>query len=68
MPFLMALIFWDDKYARFISIFASIIFDVSMLLGHLHYSIDVFSAFFIAYTIFVMAQKIFAKDHNLLSD
>lgn len=65
MPFLLALIFWDKKYAKIISILASLTFGFSMLLGHLHYSIDVFSAFFITYAIFIIAKKIFTKDYNL---
>jgi hypothetical protein len=65
MPFLLALVFWDDKIARSVSIFASLFFGFSMILGHLHYSIDVFSAFFITYTIFIIAQKLFAKDYEL---
>lgn len=66
LPFLLALIFWDNKIVRHISLAASIIFGASMLLGHLHYSIDVFAAFFITYTIFHMSQKLFAEDYKLL--
>ncbi len=66
MPFLLALIFWDDKIAGIFSLLASVVFGTSMLLGHLHYSIDVFSAFFITYTIFVIAQKAFKKDFKMM--
>ena len=62
MPFLIALIFWDNKPMRLFSIFASIFFGIIVLMGHLHYSIDVFAAFFITYTIFHIAKKIFKKD------
>jgi len=62
LPFLMALIFWENKYMRIFSIISSIFFGVVVLLGHLHYSIDVFAAFFITYSIFCIAEKIFKKD------
>lgn len=66
IPFLLALIFWEEKVLRYIFIAISLIFGASVLLGHLHYSIDVFAAYFITYTIFQMAQKIFKKDYKLL--
>jgi membrane-associated phospholipid phosphatase len=66
LPFLMALIFWNEnKFVRWVSLVASGVFGVSVLLGHLHYSIDVFAAFFITYSIFHLAQKFFAKDYAL---
>ncbi len=65
LPFLLALVFWDRVPARITSLLASIILGTSMLLGHLHYSIDVFAAFFITYSIFTLAKKIFAQDWNL---
>ena len=68
LPFLFALIFWDNKIVRWVCLFASIIFGISVLLGHLHYSIDVFAAFFITYTIFHIAREFFAKDYELLKE
>jgi len=68
VPFLLALIFWDDKKLRYIFIVSSIIFSLIVLLGHLHYSIDVLSAFFITYTIFHMAQKLFPRDYHLFAN
>ncbi|MDD2753721.1 MAG: phosphatase PAP2-related protein [Candidatus Portnoybacteria bacterium] len=65
MPFLMALIFWKNKRLRAFFICLSVFFSASVLLGHLHYSIDVFAAFFIAYGICHIAQWLFAKDYEL---
>lgn len=62
LPFLLAIIFWDNKKLRLIFLGASILFGTSLLLGHLHYSIDVFGAFFITYTISRISYKLFTKD------
>lgn len=62
MPFLMALIFWRDKIVRYVFILTSVIFGVVVLLGHFHYSIDVFAAYFITYGVADMAKLFFAKD------
>jgi len=65
LPFLIALSFWSNKYLRNIFLATSFIFGASALLGHYHYSIDVFAAFFITYGIFHIAQWLFAKDYKL---
>ena len=67
LPFLMALLFWKHKFLRTIFIITSIFFGVVVLLGHFHYSIDVLSAFFITYTIYHMAEVIFANDQELFN-
>lgn len=64
LPFLMALAFWQFKKLRIFYLFVTVIFAASMLLGHLHYSIDVFGAFFITYSIYKMAQYFFAEDYR----
>jgi len=64
LPYLIALIYWNNKMLRNISIAASVLFGVSVLLGHLHYSIDVFAAFFVTYSIFIIAQKFFVTDYK----
>jgi membrane-associated phospholipid phosphatase len=68
LPFLMALIFWDNKYLKYLFLAATLIAGAAVLLGHLHYSIDVFSALFISFGIFHIAKKLFAKDYKLMSD
>jgi hypothetical protein len=67
MPFLMALIFWKNQILRSVFISTSFFFGFIVLLGHLHYSIDVFSAFFITYGIFQISKWIFEKDYQLLN-
>jgi hypothetical protein len=64
LPFLLSLIFWDHKLARGLTLAASLIFGLAVLLGHLHYSIDVFSAFFISYSIYHLARYFFATDYR----
>lgn len=65
LAFLMALIFWREKNIRYIFLLASVFFGVVVLLGHLHYSIDVASAFFITYGIFHIAEWLFPKDRAI---
>lgn len=66
MPFLMALIFWKEKIIRYVFLAASVVMGSVVLLGHFHYSIDVFAAFFITYGIFDIAKLFFAKDWRLI--
>jgi len=62
MPFLLALIFWNEKVLKYIFLFFSLAFAVIVLLAHMHYTIDVLSAFFITYGIYHIALKLFHKD------
>jgi hypothetical protein len=62
MPFLMSLIFWQEKRCRIFFLITSGVFGLSVLIAHIHYSIDVFAAPFMAYSIFSLARYFFKKD------
>jgi len=64
MPFLMALIFWRHTIIRYIFIVSAVFFGIIVLLWHLHYSIDVFAAFFITYSINHICELIWKWDHK----
>ncbi|MCX6822646.1 MAG: phosphatase PAP2-related protein [candidate division SR1 bacterium] len=68
LPFLFALIFWNNKWMRYLFIFSAIFFGMVVLLGHLHYSIDVLAAFFITYTINHINEIIRKKDKRFFQN
>ena len=65
LPFLLELIFWHDARLRIAFLIATLICGTAVLLGHIHYSIDVLAAFFITYTIHHLAEMAFKKDKQL---
>ncbi len=67
LPFLVALIFWPEKFWRYFFIGISGLFAAAVILAHVHYSIDVFAAPFITYAIFKLAQlEFFQKEYSLI--
>ncbi len=68
MPLLMSLIFGDNRFLRFLYLAISFIFGISVLLAHVHYSIDVFAAPFMTYCIFNMACYLFPEDYRLIGE
>lgn len=64
LPFLMALIFWRQKNLRYLFLAVSVGFGTIALMGHYHYTIDVFAAFFITFGIYHICLKIFKKDYH----
>jgi hypothetical protein len=57
--FLLALVFWEHKPLRYVFIAWSVYMAIVVLLGHYHYSIDVASAYFITYTIYILCERFF---------
>ena len=65
MPFLLALIFWQYRNVRAVFLFVSFVAAVAVLFAHVHYSIDVLAAPFMAFGIFNIAQYLFRRDWEL---
>ena len=66
VPLLLSLIFWDERFWRYVFLVAAVVFGTSVLLAHVHYSIDVFAAPFMTYSIFKLAQYLFKEDYKLI--
>lgn len=66
-PFLLGLVFWNVLPLRYFFFACSAAGSIAVILGHLHYSIDVFAAFFIAFGIFEAAKRFFKKEYHLLN-
>jgi len=67
LVFLLALIFWREKLWRRLYLALCIFFAVTVLLAHVHYSIDVFAAPFITYGVFKIAERFFPKDYAIMN-
>jgi hypothetical protein len=68
MPFLGVLAFWHiHRKVALGFLAASLYFAVVVLLGHIHYTIDVASAFFITYGIFQVATYFLKRDWELFN-
>lgn len=65
LPFLFALMFWRKYILRMAFLLSSVVAAASVILGHVHYSIDVLAAFFITYAIYRMNKFIFKKDYQV---
>jgi hypothetical protein len=66
LPFLLTLIFWNEKYLKYFFLFSTLVGGTAVLLGHLHYSIDVFSAVFITFGVFQISKWLFNRDYLLM--
>ncbi|MBD3330076.1 hypothetical protein GF354_00940 [Candidatus Peregrinibacteria bacterium] len=58
LPFMLFLLLKDTKFKWFM-LASSLLMGATVLLMHVHYSIDVFAAFFITYGIYALSNKIF---------
>lgn len=69
MPFLGALALWHiNRREAYFFLASSLFFAAVVLLGHIHYTIDVASAFFITYGIFHIAQRLMPRDWRLFKE
>lgn len=66
IPVLGALIYWDRVPERSIFITVAAVLVAAVLLAHVHYSIDVFAAPFIAYGVFNITRRLFPHDYALI--
>jgi hypothetical protein len=66
LPFLMGLIFWDEKLWRYVYMTMSVVFGIAVLFAHVHYTIDVLAAPYMAYGIYKMSQYFFAEDYKMI--
>jgi PAP2 superfamily C-terminal len=67
VPFMMALLFWQVTSMRYMYILCSVTAAAAVLLGHLHYTIDVFAAYFITYGVYQFAKFSFEKDYHFFA-
>lgn len=66
LTFLMALVLWKERFWRFIYLTIAAIFGMSVLIAHVHYSIDVLAAPYMTYSIFKLSQYFFKEDYKLI--
>lgn len=66
LPFLAALIFWDNRKVRLFFLLITLVMGFEVLLGRHHYSIDVFAAPFITYGVFKIGQVFFKKEYSII--
>lgn len=59
-PFLVFLVV-RTNWVRYFFLAASFVMGAAVLFSHLHYSIDVFAAFFITYAIYKMSERLFGR-------
>jgi len=64
-PYMLALVYWSNKPLRIIFLITSVVFAASVLLGHLHYSIDVFAAYFITYSVYRISMRFFKEEYGI---
>lgn len=64
LPFLAALVFWHLRPARYLLLGMTVLMGAEVLLGRLHYSIDVFAAPFIAYGVFRFCAWAFPEEYR----
>ena len=59
IPFLGYLIYRNSFLFRHFLFFASVVMGTTVLFMHVHYSVDVFGAYFITYSIYIISDQLF---------
>ncbi len=67
-PFLWAMMFWENRTLRIFFTVCAVFFGCVVLMAHLHYSIDVFAAFFMAHSVSHIAKRLFKKELKFFQD
>lgn len=67
LTFLMALVFWNKRFWRFVYLGLAVTFGIAVLFAHVHYTIDVLAAPYMSYGIFKMSQYFFKEDYDLIA-
>ena len=68
IPFMLALVFWQRPRLRLTFLVCSVLAACAVILGHLHYTIDVFAAFFITYTVYAISRALFKSDYRIFTN
>ncbi|MFA6305246.1 MAG: phosphatase PAP2-related protein [Candidatus Gracilibacteria bacterium] len=62
IPFLAALLFrGTNKFIQWFLVIGSLVMGITVLLMHVHYSIDVFAAYFITYGVYAVSNEFFGR-------
>lgn len=61
-PCLLAMIFWKHTFMRYVYLLFTVLMAATVLLEHIHYSIDVFAAPFIVFGILSFCKYFFRQD------
>lgn len=67
IPFMLALVFWQRPRLRLTFLICTLVAASAVILGHLHYTIDVFAAFFITYTVYAISRAVFKSDYRIFT-
>jgi len=68
IPFMLALVFWQRPHLRLLFLGCSVLAAGAVIFGHLHYTIDVFAAYFITYTVYCISKTVFKSDYTIFTN
>lgn len=65
---MLALVFWQRPHLRLVFLGCSVLAAGAVIFGHLHYTIDVFAAYFITYTVYCISKTAFKSDYTIFTN